>query len=281
MLKQLKRRWNYFNAKMNRRFEESADPKIQLEQAIDEARQQHRRLKDQAANVIANQKQTEMRLSRALEDLERANTNVQHALLMADEAIVRGDTAKVDSYTAVAERIAESMITMEHEVDNLKALHFQATQAADQAKAAVNQNALGLQEKLRERQRLLGQIDQARMQEQMNDAMGSLTESVGEDVPTFNEVRDKIEARYAKAKGVAELSSVASDPGGVAGMLEVEAAARQNEARARIAKLRSQLGITAGSNAGEIASGGTTPKSIAAPQTEAANERESNSKKTA
>ena len=35
------------------------------------------------------------------------------------------------------------------------------------------------------------------MQEQMNKAMATLNEAVGEDVPTLGEVRDKIEARYA------------------------------------------------------------------------------------
>ena len=49
----------------NQKFNEKADPKIQLEQAILEAQDQHRRLKEQAANVIAQQKQTEMRLTRA------------------------------------------------------------------------------------------------------------------------------------------------------------------------------------------------------------------------
>ena len=36
--------------------------------------------------------------------------------------------------------------------------------------------------------------------------MASLSETVGQDVPTFDEVRDKIEARYAKAKGMSELT---------------------------------------------------------------------------
>ena len=58
-----------------------------------------------------------------------------------------------------------------------------------------------LQGKLAERQKLLSQLDQAKMQEQMNTAMSSLGEDVGEDVPGFDEIRDKIEARYAKAKG--------------------------------------------------------------------------------
>ena len=63
------------------------------------------------------------------------------------------------------------------------------------------------------------------MQEQVNKAMASLSETVGQDVPTFDEVRDKIEARYAKAKGMSELneSSVESR------MLEVEQAAANSE----------------------------------------------------
>ena len=43
---------------------------MQLEQAITEAKTQHVRLKEQAANVIANQKQGEMRLNQKLDDLD-------------------------------------------------------------------------------------------------------------------------------------------------------------------------------------------------------------------
>ena len=70
-----------------------------------------------------------------------------------------------------------------------------ATQNADAAKSAVQKNSSALQKKLSERQRLLSQLDQAKMQEQMNKAMTQLTATVGEDVPTFEEIREKIEAR--------------------------------------------------------------------------------------
>ena len=66
MLSYLRKRWNYLLAKLNLRHEETADPKVQLEQAISEAKDQHRRLREQAANVVANQKQTEMRINDAL-----------------------------------------------------------------------------------------------------------------------------------------------------------------------------------------------------------------------
>ena len=64
MFKLLSRAWRYLTAALTGKFNEVADPKVQLEQAITEAQDQHRRLIEQAANVVANQKQTEMRLSR-------------------------------------------------------------------------------------------------------------------------------------------------------------------------------------------------------------------------
>lgn len=245
MWKLLQRRWKYMTARLSGRLEKSADPKIQLEQAIGEARDQHRRLKDQAANVIANHKQIEIRLNRALSELERVNRNARQALMMAEEATRGGDEAdeaKATSYMNAAEQLAGRLITLEQEIDSLKGLLFQTSEAADQAKAAVSQNSLSLQEKLSERQKLLGQLDQARMQEQMNEAMSTLSEAVGEDVPTLAEVRDKIEARYAKAKGVAELVEEGSTEGR---MLEIEAAARNQEAKARLTQIQEQLGIAA------------------------------------
>ena len=205
MIKALKRWWKYLGAKLGGTLEERADPKVQLEQAIQEAQEQHRRLKEQAASVIANQKQTEMRLNRAMEQYEKLNANARQAVLMADEARKQGDAAKATEYTNAAESFANRLIAIEGEVEDLKQLQLQATQAADQAKAAVSQNSMTLQKKLAERQQLLSQLDQAKMQEQMNTAMSSLQETVGEDVPTFTEVRDKIERRYARAQGASEL----------------------------------------------------------------------------
>jgi phage shock protein A len=248
MFKAIRRFWKYLAAKLNTSFNEKADPKVQLEQALMEAQDQHRRLKEQAANVIANQKQTEMRLNRAMDELEKVNGNARQAVLMADEATKKGDSAKALEYTSAAEAFANRLIAIESEVENLKALHLQSTQASDQAKTAVQQNSEMLQKKLSERQRLLGQLDQAKMQEQMNKAMSSLSETVGEDVPTLDEVRDKIEARYAKAKGMSELTETSVE----SRMLEIEQAARNSEAQGRLAEIRAQLGLAPASAEGEI-----------------------------
>ena len=241
MLKVLRRWWKYLTARMGSSFNERADPKIQLEQAIMEAQEQHRRLVEQAANVIANQKQTELRLNRAMEELEKVNANARQAVLMADEAARKGDTAKATEYTSAAESFANRLIAIEKEVEDLKTLQLQANEAANQAKSAVSQNSSALQRKLAERQKLLSQLDQAKMQEQMNRAMATLSQTVGEDVPTLEEVRDKIEARYSKALGSAELQGQSVERR----MLEVEQAAMNSEAHARLAEIRSSLGLSA------------------------------------
>ena len=239
MLSYLRKRWNYLLAKLNLRHEETADPKVQLEQAISEAKDQHRRLREQAANVVANQKQTEMRINDALEKLEKTNANARQAVLMAEEAAARGDAAKVDQYTSAAQQFADRLLVLEEEIESLKAMHFQATEAADQAKSAVKQNAQVLQKRLSEKSALLSKLDQAKMQETVNSAMSTLNESIGDDVPSFDEVRTKIEARYAKASAVAELNESAVE----SSMLEIEEAARSVEAAARLNQIKADLGL--------------------------------------
>jgi phage shock protein A len=256
MFKLLRRIWAYLTAAGTGKFNEMADPKVQLEQAIMEAQDQHRRLKEQAANVIANQKQTEMRLNRAMEELESTNAKARQAVLMADDATKKGDTKRATELTHAAESFANRLITIEKEVESLKQLHLQSTQAADQAKHAVQQNSMALQKRLSERQKLLSQLDQAKMQEQMNKAMTQLSETVGQDVPTLEEVRDKIEQRYARAIGAAELQGQTVE----SRMLEVEQAAMDTEAQARLEQIRAQLGLetaTADAPAPEV-EGGTS-----------------------
>jgi phage shock protein A len=241
MFKAIKKWWKYMSAKLSSSVEERADPKVQLEQAIAEAQDQHRRLREQAASVIANQKQAEMRLNRAIEELEKATSNTKQALTMAAGEESKGNASKAAEYNTAAESIATRLVRLDNEVAEQKQVVMQATQAADQAKAAVQQNAHALQTKLAERQKLLGQLDQAKMQEQMNKAMATLSEAMGTDVPTFDQVRDKIEARYAKAKGVAELSSSPID----LHTLAIEQARATDQTRAKLDELRAELGLGA------------------------------------
>ena len=272
MFKLAKKWWNYLTAKLTGSFNERADPKVQLEQAIAESQNQHRRLREQAANVIANQKQSEMRLNAKMTELEKLNGNARQALIMADDAQKAGDAAKAQQYGSAAETIANQLIQVEKDVESLKTMVLESTQASDQAKAAVAQNSRLLQEKLSERSKLLSQLDQAKMQEEMNKAMASLNETVGDDVPTLSEVQDKIQARYAKATGVAELTEQSVE----GHLLEIEQASMNIEAQARLSEIRAQLGIDtqaevggASADTSSIGTGTPAAEPVSTPQPQA------------
>jgi len=239
MFKLAKKWWSYLTAKLTGSFNERADPKVQLEQAIAESQNQHRRLREQAANVIANQKQSEMRLNAKMTELEKLNGNARQALIMAADAQKAGDASKATQYTSAAETIANQLIQVEKDVESLKTMVYESAQASDQAKAAVAQNSRLLQEKIAEKSKLLSQLDQAKMQEEMNSAMAQLNESVGADVPTLSEVQEKIQLRYAKAKATAELTETSVE----SRVLEVEQATANVEAQSRLSELRAELGL--------------------------------------
>ena len=239
MFKYIKKQWNYLVAKLTGRFNDNADPKVQLEQAISAAQTQHKQLKEQAINVIAGQKQAEIRLNHKLTELEKLNGNARQALIMAAEAGKSGNAEKAAQYTSAAETIADRLLSTESDVESLKSMVLESAQASDQAKAAVEQNSRLLQEKIAEKSKLLSQLEQAKMQEEMNSAMSQLTETVGDDVPTLSEVTEKIEARYAKAKASAELTDVTVE----SRVLEIEKATANVKAQSRLSELRAELGL--------------------------------------
>jgi phage shock protein A len=133
---------------------------------------------------------------------------------------------------------------------DLKTLHDQALDAAGQARKAVESNAMLLQRKLAERTKLLSQIEQTKMRERMNDALKSVSSLAAPgDVPSLEEVREKIETRYAKALGTAEIVSDTVE----ARMLEVEKASIDAQGAQRLEEIRKS--IAPGGSSKQVGSG--------------------------
>jgi phage shock protein A len=243
MWSSVKRWWKYLAVKLRVMHDELADPKVQLEQAIGEAREQHRRLTEQAANVIANQQQVQRRLDAALTDYEKAQGSAGQALVMADEQRRHGDIALAADYDQAAEAFAERLLDREQEIRDLQQQLLQATRAADDAKTAVVRNAEQLQQQLRQKERLLSELDRARMQEAMNAATEQLNENVGGEVPTFAEVEQKIHVMGSRADAKAALLAaqheIAVDPR----IVQVERAQRSAEAQSKLGQIRVALGL--------------------------------------
>ena len=235
--------WNYLMALFDNKIEENADPKVQIEQAINDAQRQHQALSQQAAAVIGNQRQLEMQLNRRLEDVEKLQANARQALQLADKARGEGNAQKAQEYENAAEAFAAQLVTAESGVDDTKQLHDQALQQAAQAKQAVERNAAHLQQQVAERSKLLSQLEQAKMQEKVSETMQSMN-SITASGPNLDQVRDKIERRYANALGAAELAQNSIE----GRMAEVEQAGIQMAGHGRLEQLRAEM-------AGELTSG--------------------------
>ena len=242
MWRAMRRWWVYLGTKLDVLHAERADPRVQLEQALNEAKAQHLHLTEHAANVIAHQQQVQRRLDRVLGDLERAEASARHAVRLADEEARKG-SGKSTELLQAAEAFADRVLLFEREIGGLEQDLLQATQAAEQAKAAVARNAEALRRRLADREKLLSVLDQAKMQEQVNAATGQLNSPIGDLVPTVEEVERKIEARLAKAQGVAQLSDALVDPM-QRQLLEVEQAQRKSAAQVRVAQLRTSMGLS-------------------------------------
>jgi phage shock protein A len=252
--------WKYLMASFSSKIDEHADPKVQIQQAIEDAQRQHQALSQQAAAVIGNQRQLEMKLNRQLGEIERLQSSARQALVLADEARGKGDEAKAQEYERAAESFATQLVTTEQSVEDLKTLHDQSLQAATQAKQAVERNAMVLQQKIAERTKLLSQLEQAKMQEQVSASLRSMTELAAPgNTPSLDEVRDKIERRYANAIGSAELAQ-----NSVQGrMLEVQQSTLDMAGHSRLEQIRASMRGTP--VAGEVTAAQPAPQP-AAPQ---------------
>ena len=231
--------WKYLMAAFGAKIDEHADPKVQIQQAIEDAQRQHQQLTQQAAAVIGNQRQLEMKLARQMSEVEKLQSSARQALVIADQKRAAGDEAEAARYEQTAQAFATQLVAGEQAMEDLKGLHDQALQAAEQAKKAVEQNASTLQARLAERSQLLSQLEQAKMQEQVAASLQSVSQlSAPGNTPSLGEVREKIEARYAKALGTAELASNSVE----GRMLEVQKSTLDMAGANRLEQLRAGLG---------------------------------------
>lgn len=231
--------WKYLMQSLDTTIEENADPKVQIQQATEAAKKQHREVTESAARIIGNRNQLEMTLNRLVKDQEKLQDNARAALQQAEAASTSGDAAKADEYTNTAEIFATQLVTVEQEIENTKQMHAQAQEAANQAQQQQKQSEVRLKEQMGQIDQLRAQVDQAKMQESSNQALESMQGvQENDNVPTLDGVRDKIEARYANALGAQELTE-----NSVRGrMSEIETSGRDFAAASRLDQIRAEMG---------------------------------------
>ena len=239
----MKRTWRYLEAALERRLEQAADPRVQIEQAIEEAKRQHALLTQQAAEVVGNERELDIRINRALDHIERLKGSITQAIRMEDRVRRDGDAQKAAHYASAAEAIAGRLAGIEANTAELGELRAKARIASASARRAIEQNAQILRHKLTERSRLLTELEAIRMQERLNVALGSMGElAPASDVPTLDQVRDKLDERYARGMGTAEMASNSIDTR----LLEVDASVIEQQGLRRLQEIRDSIKLDEG-----------------------------------
>jgi len=236
----LKRLWGYIKAFFRGKAESMMDPEVEIEQAITEARKRDQELRNQAAKVVAHRTQLESQMGRAAEDAGEARELAKQALLKAQASTTAGDTAGAEKWNRSAQGIAMRLQAAENNLNSLKGQYETAAGQAEAAKRAVQQNAMRLQELAAKRMELLGSLQQAKMQESVNQAMESMSATFDDEAVSFDKVEDKIEARRAEAMAHAELRE--ATPEGAE--MELRETISVAQADAKLDELKKELGIT-------------------------------------
>ena len=235
-----KRLWGYIKALFRRTVEGAMDPEVEIEQAIQEARRQDQVLRNQAAKVIAHRTQLEAKIEQAADTVGEAREMAKKALLRAEDAKTQGDVDGLNKWTQAAQSIALKLQAGENNLNGLKDQYEISVNQAEEAKRTVQQNAMRLQELAAKRMELVGQLQQAKMQEAVNSAVESISASMEHEAPSLDRVQDKIQARLSEAKARSELR--AATPEGTEA--ELRDAISLAQADTKLEELKAELGLT-------------------------------------
>ncbi|MFQ5947977.1 MAG: PspA/IM30 family protein [Acidimicrobiia bacterium] len=238
----LRRLWGYIKTWFRTSAERAMDPEIEIEQAIQEARNQDQQLRNQAAKVIAHRTQLEADIEDTADSVGEAREMAKQALLRAEEAKKAGNQADVDKWTRAAQGLAMKLQAAENNLTGLKGQFQVAVTQAEEAKQATQQNAMRLQELAARRMELLGQLQQAKMQEAVNEAVESISASMEVDAPSLDRVETKIEQKLAEAQARAELREVTPE----GAEAELKEAISLSQADAKLEELKAELGLAEG-----------------------------------
>ena len=179
-------------AKASEAVDAHADPKAQLALTIRRLQDQHDQLEHACAAVMAQAKTLGDKLQRDMAQLANLENQARAAVAVG--------------HTDAAQAIAIQIVTVRSLIASEQPTYEQAKAAADQAQQAFKDNSDQLQQKMAEAKQLAAEIDQAAMQHNINESMKAVTSVTQHVIPSFDQVRDKVNARLAQEQADATLT---------------------------------------------------------------------------
>jgi phage shock protein A len=201
------------------------DPKVMLEQYIDDVRSKIPTLRAAAANVIA----TELKLKAQLEELEAQVADLDKQIIAA---VKLGP-----EYEAEAKMLIAAKATAETSLIETRSQYESAKAASEQARKALDDARLEVERRVREARALISQQEMANMQEELAGLMASF--EIGDQSDVLERARDRVRDRAAQAQARVQLATKDVD----ARLRDIKRATAQIGVDEQLREYKRQLGM--------------------------------------
>lgn len=201
------------------------DPKVMLEQYIDDVRSKIPAMRGTAASVIA----TELKLKAQIEELEGQVGDLDRQIIAA---VKLGP-----EYEAEAKMLIAAKATAEQSLAETRDQFGTARTASEQARKALDDARLEVERRVREARALISQQEMTRMQEELSSLMASF--EIGDQSDVLQRARDRVRDRAAQAQARVELATKDVD----ARLRDIRRATAQIGVDEQLREYKRQLGM--------------------------------------
>jgi len=199
------------------------DPNVILEAAQNELREKQKAVKLQAVQVIQQKNQVEIMLRNEKQKLATMGAQIKQALQMGRDDL--------------AEQVMKQMMTVEEVSKSLQIQYDQAVEASELVKQQVKAFEAQVQAKYREKLQLQTQWKQAQITEKLNEALSGISFDTSNEA--WDRAKEKIQEKQARADALTEMGKTNLNNE----MQEVQDEVQSLQAKDRLAKLKTELGL--------------------------------------
>ncbi len=196
--------------------------------------EQAKALRESATNIIAHEKSLENDKAKLEAELEKVSRNARQAVMMAEEATQAGEADKAAAFGESAEALATHIVGIEQQIAAIDIELIEARQASEEAKSMASDSALKTAQMQAKGAEVRAEFEAAKMTEASLDTTGT---------PSYDEVKGKINDQLARAEAEAELAEADGVSAVSSATAMVEKAALDAKAAARLAEIKSSMGI--------------------------------------
>ena len=202
------------------------DPEMLLTQYMDNLRSKVPQMNQDVANIVAGQKEIEIRLDRATKLVPTLQDQCQQAVKLGDDH----KDAALQMLTQL-QAAKDEVASLTSQLERAKAMSQKAMDSRSAFIADVN-------DKITEAKTQISRSRQAQIEEQMSSMMMSF--QTGDDSDTLNRMTEKVDQRLAQAAAKSQVASTSVD----AQIADVKRASHISEANSAYEEMQRQLGIT-------------------------------------